>query len=745
MEPIVLGGPERIQSSRGGARADLGEPEPWLGVLDELLSLAEGLLAETPRRHLAAARARVAEDRFNLVVLGEFKRGKSTLINALLGRNVLPTGVVPLTSVVTTVAAGAGDRLRVYFADGRTEEQPLAELAEFVTEAKNPANHLGVELARVELDHDLLQAGLELTDTPGIGSIHSHNTEVARGFLPRVDAALCVLDAGQPLSERERELFREAADRVPRLLLVLNKIDHLDHADRAVAVDFVRSALSDLLGDSDVELFAVSARRREGLDPLLASLRKLAADERHTLLRRSVAGLARGTAAEIAQAARFESRAIELPLDQLTYRAEMFEARIVELTSAGEEAAELLEQGIKRALGQLVNEPLEGYARVHGPRLRADLYAHLEQLGSKTSTRELSADLEAWIESAIRDEFERLVPHFEALIADELTALEQRYAQRIERILERVQQAAEDVFGTRAGEVLPSTGLRAPSRFSFKLKDVEHGLDMLVRFGRTITPGALGRRLVTRDAEQRLIEMTDRHAGRLRSELAARVAHAVSDYRRDLTQVVDEALDAIHAAIERATADRRRGEQHARARLDQLAWVEHRCAQLSSHLERWIAQPPRGSRRGGVVIVKARAVILIDGRLIVSNQRRRCRRELSLPGGRVNRYESVLDAVKREVAEETGLEVTPSRLLYVSEIVQSVRSHDLELVFLAEASGIPTLNGFKAIDLTAAERPRIRPPLLEHIARDLASDWRDTPRWLGNIEHLLRSTSVVSP
>ena len=293
VEPTVLSGADTMRASLGGNGSDLEERDVWLGVLDELLSLAEGLMAESPRRHLAAARTRVAEGRFNLVVLGEFKRGKSTLINALLRRNVLPTAVVPLTSVVTTISAGDDDRLRVYFQDGHEEERPLGELAEYVTEARNPANRLGVELARVELEHELLRAGLELVDTPGIGSIHSHNTDVARGFLPRVDAALCVLDAGQPLSEGERELFREAAERVPRLLLVINKIDHLDDADREVAVEFIRSALRNLLGDSEVELFAVSARRREGLAPLLARLRKLAAEERHALLLRSVAQLAR--------------------------------------------------------------------------------------------------------------------------------------------------------------------------------------------------------------------------------------------------------------------------------------------------------------------------------------------------------------------------------------------------------------------------------------------------------------------
>ena len=592
VEPTVLSGAGGVRASLGGNGSELDERQEWLGVLDELLSLGEGLLAETPRRHLAAARTRVAEDRFNLVVLGEFKRGKSTLINALLRRNVLPTGVVPLTSVVTIIAAGEDDRLRVYFHDGHEEEHPLGELAEYVTEARNPGNRLGVELARVELEHDLLRVGLELVDTPGIGSIHSHNTEVARGFLPRVDAALCVLDAGQPLSEAERELFREAAGRVPRLLLVVNKIDHLDHADRELAVAFIRSALRDLLGGDEVELFPVSARRREGLTPLLARLRKLAAEERHTLLRRSVAQLARGTAGEIAQTARFESRAIELPLDQLASRAEMFDARIAELTAASAEAGDLLERGIERAVKQLVNEPLEHYARSEEARLRAELRTHLERLGAKGSPRELSADLEGWIDSTVRSEFERLVPRFETAIAEQLTELEQHYAQRIERLLEQVQQAAEDVFGARTSDVLPDTGLRAPSRFSFKLKDVEHALDMIVGFGRTMTPGALGRRLVIRDAEQRLIDMTDRHAGRLRSELAGRVAEAVRDYRRDLSAAVDEAVDAIRAAIDRATADRRCGEQHARGRLDQLARIEERCAQLASELDRWIADPP---------------------------------------------------------------------------------------------------------------------------------------------------------
>jgi hypothetical protein len=92
----------------------------------------------------------------------------------------------------------------------------------------------------------------------------------------------------------------------------------------------------------------------------------------------------------------------------------------------------------------------------------------------------------------VRSEFAQLVVRFEAAIATELTELERRYAQRVQRLLEQVQEIAEDVFGLHAGDLLPDTGLQTPSRFSFKLQDVETTLDILVGFGRTITPGALG-------------------------------------------------------------------------------------------------------------------------------------------------------------------------------------------------------------------------------------------------------------
>lgn len=118
---------------------------------------------------------------------------------------------------------------------------------------------------------------------------------------------------------------------------------------------------------------------------------------------------------------------------------------------------------------------------------------------------------------------------------------------------------------------------------------------MIVGVGRTLAPGALGRKLVVRDAEQHLVDMTDRHAGRLRSELAQRVSQATHGYRRDLASAVSDAVDAIRGGVDRATEDRRQGERHANARLWDLVQIERQCDSLAQQMDRWLrhGQPLR--------------------------------------------------------------------------------------------------------------------------------------------------------
>jgi ADP-ribose pyrophosphatase YjhB (NUDIX family) len=134
------------------------------------------------------------------------------------------------------------------------------------------------------------------------------------------------------------------------------------------------------------------------------------------------------------------------------------------------------------------------------------------------------------------------------------------------------------------------------------------------------------------------------------------------------------------------------------------------------------------------VKVKVRAVVVQNGRLLVSRERRQGVEHLLLPGGRVRDGESITDALIRELAEETGLDVVPQRLLYVAEVVGMYGVHDLNLVWLAELSDPQVAIADDAlVELDSQEAQAIMPPIIDHIAADAANGWSQQARWLGNV------------
>ena len=172
--------------------------------LEALQRLASEAGAEDVAAEAAALRERLAEGRFYVACLGQFKRGKSTLLNALVGESVLPVGVVPVTSALTILRHGAERTARVIFGDGGSRMVGLHDVAAYVAEEHNPENAKDVAAVEITLPSPLLASGTCLVDTPGVGSVFAGNTAVTREFLPHVDAAIVVLGADPPISGEER-------------------------------------------------------------------------------------------------------------------------------------------------------------------------------------------------------------------------------------------------------------------------------------------------------------------------------------------------------------------------------------------------------------------------------------------------------------------------------------------------------------------------------------------------------------
>ncbi len=558
-----------------------------LAAIEQLLGVPDGLLPDGERADLADARERILARRVNVAVIGEFKRGKSTLVNALVGAQVVPTGVLPLTSAVTLVRYGAAERLLVHFLDGRDEEHPLDRLAHYATEAENPGNLMRVDLTVVETPSPLLAGGLQVIDTPGTGSVHLHNTRAAQSFFPRIDAAVVVLSADQPLSAAERELLATVDRMAGACLVVANRIDRLGADDRGRVAQFLRAALAEAGWTGEV--LAVSATAGTGVEELRRAVSGLADPEADDVALAARSRAVLRAAALARSAAALEMRALDLPRAEIEGRSRNFAAQVNAL--AREAAAAALERSVAAALRDHVANPLRTLAEERAAALRAQLEAHAE-LHQGLSPRDLRRDLVAWVDERVRDCIEAAGSEREAAVSAELRRVADRYAAHVGEILSRLADGVAEAFGERPSWPAPRIALGERPPFHYKLRDEGEGLGDAVSAARTLVPGRGGRRLVVREARERLAGLVDRHAGRLRQQLDERTLTAIRAYQRELEATVEAAAAGVRSAVERSRHEVERGAGRVESRRAELLTVVSRCDRIVSDLTR--AVPGRG-------------------------------------------------------------------------------------------------------------------------------------------------------
>lgn len=269
-----------------------GEVQDAAGKLIRLAELAREFGSEHVAEEAASLAERLSEGRFYVACIGQFKRGKSTLLNALVGDSVLPAGVVPITTVPTILRYGETRRARVRFRGGNWTDIAPEELMQYVSEEHNPENAKGVAGVEVFIPSALLADGMCFVDTPGLGSIFAGNTAATQAFVPHIDAAIIVVGADPPIAGEELALVEEVGKQVQHFLVVLNKADRTSDAERRIAEPFTRKVLERRLGRPIGSIYEISAyerlqKRAAGWDwnALMAALQKLVDESGRTLVR----------------------------------------------------------------------------------------------------------------------------------------------------------------------------------------------------------------------------------------------------------------------------------------------------------------------------------------------------------------------------------------------------------------------------------------------------------------------------
>ena len=590
-------------------------------VLAAALDSLSALAGPEDRAALAELRDRLRERRLRVLVAGEAKRGKSTLVNALLGRQVLPSGVTPLTALVTAVRYGPDEGVIAVYRDGRSESYPLPALDDLVTERGNPGNRRGLASVTVIVDAPVLARGVELVDTPGTGSVYAHNTAEAELALETMDAAVFVLTADPPVSASERDLMSRVARLSVSMFVVLNKADYLSadaspaagsvdgrldghrRSELAEAVEFTAGVAAEAAG-CPVRLYPLSARAAltaagdPGFSAFAADFAAYLEAGRASDLRLSVAGHAERLARSLLDEADLTRRAAQMRTGDAAGRVDAFRARLAAVAVRRQDAADLAAAESARMLAA-VNEAAEQTAREATRRATADIADLLAgdlrsapapgiELAGRVRLGELAvAEAEAWRQEQTRR------------LEEGLARLDQRLTAELRAELDAVREAAAGLLGLALAVPGPGDRLAPDLRFFYVVGEAAGQTELLAGAIRRRLPGEAGRRRAREYLRRATADLVPQQIGRARADLQYRLAEATRRLIRDVETRYTDSTGRLENALQTAAAQRQATAGEAAQRDAELAQRQDELGRLLGLLARVSGPPGPGENAAG--------------------------------------------------------------------------------------------------------------------------------------------------
>ncbi len=433
-------------------------------------------------KQIAELQYRLAGGRLHLAVLGQFNRGKSTFINALLNLNVLPTSILPVTSIPTCIEYDTEPGCTISFFNGnpdlvvrKSSDTISSALKKYVAEENNPKNQLCVQSVKVKCNSPLLANGTVLIDTPGFGSTHVHNTSVTLDLLSGCDAAIFLLSADPPFTQTEVEFLKQVSAYVPKLFFVLNKIDILTDTQLTEVDHFIRSTLVTKLNYScDTKLFHTSAMKGQtaqkcsiedphwkasGLEKINREVLDFLVREKYFALSQALGDKFRDSLCGIEHLLNEQIDRLKAPFEQAISQQKKLSSQIEKLRDAIKENTEKLTTRRQELSDYVEKEIAQGTIRV---RHNSDQLI-TDTLGSAHNLKDTVSQLSMVIPSNLRSSFDKL----QYTITDsvnsalrEIAATQQREFKN--RVLEILPSAPPELT-----EMIKTDGIPVPSNQDF--------------------------------------------------------------------------------------------------------------------------------------------------------------------------------------------------------------------------------------------------------------------------------------
>ncbi len=566
------------------------------GAINDYKVLRDGILAAivqmldldlTDRQSCLELKEKIEANTFNLVVVGQFKRGKTCLINALLGTDLLPVSVVPLTSIVTILVYGEKLAVKVFFNDGRIQEIPVEKLPEYVTESGNPRNEKEVREVVVLYPSPYLKDGVRLVDTPGVGSIYVHNTDVAYSYLPKSDCALFLLSVDQPAGSAELEFLSDVRGFADRIFFLLNKIDYLPEEEVDRSVSFSRDVLEGIMG-AEVKIFPVSAKlalegktegspeklRKSGLPAFSEALDRFLMKEKGKVLLGSVSKNLLRVLAAAKLETELELTSLKTPVEEIRDKIKAFESKKEELLRQRRDFDALFNAELDRMIIKELDRDLSRLKSDLAPRMEEEFNRFYEEK-KDLSLKELNDALAGFVRERIELEFSAWRNRADETLSKAFDDICRRFAANINQMIDSLLGFSSQLFSVPFEAVEAESVWSFESSFYYKHETEAVGLDMLADSLAQVVPryisGRLERirawafrtanRVILGKRKRRMKEAIEMQAGRLRYDFIEKLNRSAQAFRRQMTAKMETIADGITRAVERGVDLRSQGEE----------------------------------------------------------------------------------------------------------------------------------------------------------------------------------------
>ncbi|QIB70161.1 hypothetical protein Ami103574_13050 [Aminipila butyrica] len=304
--------------------------------IQELLDSSEICRQEAAR--VEKLRHKLEAQEMTVSVIGQFKRGKSTLVNAILQEKLLPVGIVPVTSVVTRIQYGEPSA-SVHFDNGIIQPIDLEQLPTYINEQENPGNRLCVSSVSLHTPAPFLEGGVTFVDTPGVGSAHQHNSDVAYAFVKESDAVIFMLSVDSPINQIEIDFLQNAREHAAKFYFAVNKIDQVDPEDLDAYIAYCRKLLCSLMEVDQVSLFPVSAKFGTGLAELTDRLQEDCQTSVREILEESAARKLKDILGSALSRLNLYWTALKMPIGKMDLRFRKMTEVLNQLQEQGRQAA----------------------------------------------------------------------------------------------------------------------------------------------------------------------------------------------------------------------------------------------------------------------------------------------------------------------------------------------------------------------------------------------------------------------